>query len=64
VSSHRGVVQGETQVRARVLDRKDTLARPDHQHRRLIRLDRDHGAAAAEGVVDWTEIEYACSLAF
>jgi hypothetical protein len=63
VSSHRGAIQGETQVRARVLYREDAPARPDHQHRRQIGLNRDHGAAAAEGVVDWPEIEYACSLA-
>jgi hypothetical protein len=64
VRSHCGVVQGETQMRTSVLDRKDTLARPDHEHQRLIRLDGNHGAAAAEGVVDWPEIEYVCSRSF
>jgi hypothetical protein len=51
-------------MRAPVLYREDTPARPDHQHRRLIRLDRDHGAAAAEGVLDWSEIEYVRSRPF
>jgi hypothetical protein len=50
-------------MRARVLYRKDTLARPDHQHQGLIRLNRDHGAAAAKGVIDWPEIEYVRPLA-